>query len=299
MQTTLASIVVVVVALWAYFDIRTMLGRIGENLLELKDLLEAKKEAQDASDEMSLDEKLDLLKQEVRSYLSADDPEEWERRERWNWRDWEVSGSSGAEVEREFREKVPNLSDLPKDVQEALARKRETVRARRRQIEEQQRPEQERQRGEQPKYIENWIAQQPDEMLRQQFADGLLSYMDAENLIAATALDNLVGPAYQYHLCYVSSRDRLFGHVHHVCDKWETHYLPPNIYPAWHALKDKLPEGTERSFHEVFPCLLKGSRKPPNPQDGVGRLVYVAKLTVPVGPFRFERDILLGERDNQ
>lgn len=251
-------------------------------------------ETSDDPHEMSFDEKLDSLKNEVRSYLRADDPEEWERREGWHWSEWEVGGFSMAEVEREIREKVPNLGDLPKEMQDQLEKKRKSVREQRRVIEEKQRLEEERQLAEQPKYIADWIARQTDDLLRQQFAEGLLSEGDAEKLIEAEALDHLLGPAYEYDLCYVSSRDRVFHRVQHGCGEWETHHLPPEVYSTWQVLRAKLPEGVDCSFYEVFPCLLR--QKLVNPSDAVGKVVYVAKLTVPVGPFRFERNMLLSPR---
>jgi hypothetical protein len=172
--------------------------------------------------------------------------------------------------------------------------KQHKVRQEQRLIGMQQRAEWEPQEVEQSNYIENWIARQPDDKLRQQFADGLLSCQDAENLIAAAALDDLLGPAYDYRLCDVCYH-RPSSHPHHGCEEWETQHLAADIYPAWQALKAKLPEGTKWSFYEVFPCLLKRLEQPSDPHEEVGALVYVAKLTVPVGPFRFERTILLSE----
>jgi hypothetical protein len=173
---------------------------------------------------------------------------------------------------------------------------RHEVKEERKLIEEQPWPEQERQEAEQSRYIENWIARQPDDKPRQQFADGILSYLDAENLIAAEALDDLLGPPQDYHVCDVCSRSLYRPDLHYDCEKWETHHLllPPHIYLAWRALKDNLPEGTEWKCYEVFPCLLKRLQMRRDLQ-ATQPLMYIAKLTVPVGPFRFERNVLLNE----
>lgn len=156
----------------------------------------------------------------------------------------------------------------------------------------QQRPEHEQLESEQSEYIRRWISQQPDDRLRQRFADGLLSQLDAGNLIAAAVLDDLLGPACEYHVCDDCSRRHSLADLQYDCEKWETHHLPADICPAWNALEANLPEGTEWKFYELFACLLKRLEKP---NDGVGKWIYVAKLTVPVGPFRFERTILLGQ----
>jgi len=289
---TWLGVVIVVIAVWAYFEIRTLLNLLADGLTKITELIQTQREEQEDPDEMSFDEKLDCLKNEVHAYLRAEDPEEWEQRNRWSWSDWEVRGWRVAELDRELREKSPNLDDLPKEMQDDLQKKRDAVREKQKIIEEQRSPEERQRMAEQPKYIAEWIEHQPEAMLRQQCADGLLSDGDAEDLIAAEALQSL-GPSYEYRLCYISSRDRVFGRAHHDCYEWETHHLPPDVYPAWHALKTRLPEGAEWKFCEVFPCLLNGREKPADARDGVGKRVYVAKVKVPVGPFRFERNILL------
>jgi len=81
---------------WAYFEIRAMLSNLNESLMKITDLIEATKQRDEDPNEMSFDEKLDRLKIEVRAYLRADDPEEWERKNQWHWSDWEVEGWSVA-----------------------------------------------------------------------------------------------------------------------------------------------------------------------------------------------------------
>ena len=134
-------------------------------------------------------------------------------------------------------------------------------------------------------YIAAWIAEHGDRDTRDQFAEGLLSRNAALTMIAEH--------------CFSSHGISEAVKVSEPCDDREcpccddtVETLPRRVYPAWREFKAKLPEGSKATFSKVRQCLRDED------WDGDGETAapayYTADLTVPCGPFQFERRVKLG-----
>jgi uncharacterized protein YbaA (DUF1428 family) len=133
-------------------------------------------------------------------------------------------------------------------------------------------------------FIEAWISEHGTDEDRDQFADGLLSRKAALALIAdaAFAEHGVPEPATEPHVCKDSDCP---------CGSADVDALPRSVYPAWRALKAKLPEGYAVTFDRVRECLRDDG------WDGEGESAappyYTAEITIPCGPFQFTRTVKL------
>ncbi|HET9322040.1 MAG TPA: hypothetical protein VFO27_19755, partial [Bryobacteraceae bacterium] len=133
-------------------------------------------------------------------------------------------------------------------------------------------------------FIAEWIAGHADPETRQQFDDGLLCRKAAIALIADAALADLPAAAPGYKICDSTSCK---------CGSKDLDCLPRSVYPVWKALKAKLPEGYTVEFSRVRECLKDEDDYLPPGEDTAAAPVYLAKVTIPYGPFHFEREVKL------
>jgi len=134
-------------------------------------------------------------------------------------------------------------------------------------------------------YIDAWVREHGDELTRQQHADGLLPRKEALALIADAAMADLPGEYDPGEFC--QDRDC-------PCGRKDIDTLPRKAYEAWLPIKAKLPQGAEVEFERVRECLKDGDGYVDEDTETAGPPVYAALLKVPVGPFVFERLVLIG-----
>lgn len=136
-------------------------------------------------------------------------------------------------------------------------------------------------------FIRTWIAANANEETRQQFEDGLLCRKAMLSMIADAAFAQFgvpeaveIGETCHNRAC--------------PCGDSYVDCLPRSIYSAWRPLKAKLPEGTEVRFSKVRDCL-KDDEGGYYREDGesAGPAYYTADITMPHGPFKFERRVKL------
>lgn len=120
-------------------------------------------------------------------------------------------------------------------------------------------------------YLDRWVREHGDELLRAQHADGLLCRRELLQRVAAWAL---AGLPEEHKIALCEDRDCQCGLTDVGC-------LPTSVYPAWRDLRALLPEGTTWQFERARDCQ--------QDQDS-----YTALLQVPVGPFIFSRRVRLG-----
>jgi hypothetical protein len=128
--------------------------------------------------------------------------------------------------------------------------------------------------------IEAWVAASGNDLLRQQYADGLLARKAVVALMAAEALDAAGLPA-------TCTEPEVCDDMECPCGGEVVATIPPEIYAQWKTI-GPLPGGSTAEFHRLRRCLGAG--------DGsAGPVEYHTIVTVPSGPFRFTRRIALVE----
>jgi hypothetical protein len=129
-------------------------------------------------------------------------------------------------------------------------------------------------------YIAIWFADpsHADPDTRQQFAEGLLSRSVALDLIAADAFAPYGLEEYAPFIC----RDRECA-----CGRKNIETLPREIYPAFRALRSKLPEGTTLETKRVRECLRDENGYAD--EEDASEPVYAVNVKLPAEPFTFER----------
>jgi len=134
-------------------------------------------------------------------------------------------------------------------------------------------------------YIAAWIAEHADDATREQFTDGLLCRSVALSMIADAAFSAAGVPeAAEWDDNYCDNRDCPCGSKDLTC-------LPRRVYPAWKTMKATLPEGYTVEFSRVRECQREDWD---GEGESAGSSIYLAKITIPHGPFQFERTVRLG-----
>lgn len=140
-------------------------------------------------------------------------------------------------------------------------------------------------------YIARWISEHGDADISEQFTEGLLARSAALSLIADDFFRTLGIPD------AVSPQElRHCQNGECPCCDMTVESLPRRIYPSWRDLKGMLPKGSRAQFSKVRECL-RCDDEEGDWQDGgdsAGPIYYTADLTVPCGPFQFERRVKLG-----
>lgn len=127
------------------------------------------------------------------------------------------------------------------------------------------------------RFLDEWVSRQNDADLRAGWVEGLICVDEVLALLKASVLDPIAPDVeITYTLC-ASSRCE--------CGCAGARCLPRAVYSAWRALRAKLPAGSTCSFRRVRAC--RGEGEEPTPQ------FYVVVISVPCGPFTFEREVRL------
>lgn len=128
-------------------------------------------------------------------------------------------------------------------------------------------------------YIETWISRHPDDMIRQQYADGLLArqwIVDRiwRECVAELGVADLVVESYE---------------------GTDVSTLSPAAYRIWLRLKETLPDGTQREFIRFTSIDGDGadSDSDGDGDDGDEEDRYGVELKVPYGPFTFDVTVRL------
>ena len=126
--------------------------------------------------------------------------------------------------------------------------------------------------------IDAFVGQSGDAMLIEQHAARLLCRKTVISLMAGDCLDRYLPAECPDSVVCENSR----------CPCMDTRQdcVPPDIYAAWKAMGE-MPTGTTVEFREVRNCLSDEDTK------GAGPVEYHAVVTIPSGPFQFERRIKL------
>jgi hypothetical protein len=136
-------------------------------------------------------------------------------------------------------------------------------------------------------YITAWLnAHAPADTIAQHAA-GLLCRATAVSMIADAVLDP-IGPEWpKTAMCEINSCP-CYQYKEEPC-------IPRRLYPAWKALEAKLPQGTTQEFFSARECLRDedGSYGSDDDRETAGPKQWGVFLTVPHGPFVFERRIKL------
>lgn len=134
-------------------------------------------------------------------------------------------------------------------------------------------------------FLESWLAEHGTEADRRQYADGLLCRRELLTLVADKSFSDAGVP--EEH-----ATSEVCQHSDCPCTDHWTECLPREVYPVWQALKARLPQGTTWRFSEVRECL----RSTPYREDEetAGPAYYTVDLTMPAGPYKFERKVSLG-----
>ena len=138
--------------------------------------------------------------------------------------------------------------------------------------------------------IDAFVGQSGDAMLIEQHAARLLCRKTVISLMAGDCLDRYLPAECPDSVVCENSR----------CPCMDTRQdcVPPDIYAAWKAMGD-MPTGTTVEFRKVRKCLsdedTEGAFKCLSDEDteGAGPVEYHAIVTIPSGPFQFERRIKL------
>ncbi len=141
-------------------------------------------------------------------------------------------------------------------------------------------------------YIDQWIAEHADADTQQQHSEGLLCRKAAVNLIAGAAFEAAGVPEKVPESSGTTCEDTDCPCCDTVVD-----CVPRRVYPAWRAMKAKIPEGFAVEFRKRRDCLQADIERYGPADDNVataGPVYYVATVTMPHGPFTFERTVKLG-----
>jgi hypothetical protein len=141
-------------------------------------------------------------------------------------------------------------------------------------------------------YIADWVANHGDADLSAQFADGLacrktLISMIADEAFAATGVPDAI-----------TVPDTCSSRECPCCDT-TVDCLPRRIYAVWRKIKATLPQGSTATFARVRECLAEEIDRngidaySDEVQETAGPLYYTATITMPHGPFQFERRVKL------
>lgn len=132
--------------------------------------------------------------------------------------------------------------------------------------------------------ISTWVTEHGTDSQRARQADGLLPRDEALTSMAELAFAAAGVPAKaEYRSCEQQSCS---------CGFDEIHTLSADAYAAWATVKAALPEGYAVKFYNNREC---------SDKDGYGDVddaaaldhIVTANITIPFGPFRFEREIAL------
>jgi hypothetical protein len=150
---------------------------------------------------------------------------------------------------------------------------------------EKEKAEKEREKAKEA-YIAAWIPAHADWTVREQFAEGLLSRQAALDVIAEDAFKNLPAEA-SYNGDFCDETDC-------PCGTKDLRSIPTSRYPVWREVKGKLPEGYKVGFFRVRECLHEEQSYDGCVDEQRARKArYFALVTIPYGPFQFERRIEL------
>jgi hypothetical protein len=130
--------------------------------------------------------------------------------------------------------------------------------------------------------IAAWVAEHGTPSQKARLADGMLCRDEIVSAIAKYVLDPIGPPEEKPVICDDNG---------HKYGREETTCLGEAEYSAWQALKARLPEGSTWSFERVTPCTREDDYG--DDGDGLGAPYATATVTVPYGPFRFTRTIVL------
>jgi hypothetical protein len=189
------------------------------------------------------------------------------------------------DLAKRFLAEARRRYDIYTEEQERARREKAAADARIRSAEEAKERAKEHAKAE---YVASWIAGHADEQTREQFADGLLARSDAVDMIAAAAFAaaGVPEPA-RYCDDFCTDQDCR-------CGERSVTSLPLSAYPAWRLLKATLPEGYAVEFLRVREHVPEDDIDPDAEEPTAGPPMYLAKLTIPHGPFQFTRTVKLG-----
>jgi hypothetical protein len=133
--------------------------------------------------------------------------------------------------------------------------------------------------------MDAFVAASGDELLQQQYADGLCARSVIVSMMASAALDaaGLPGACPAPTACDDSGCP---------CADTKVDTIPPAVYAAWKAI-GPLPEGSTAEFREVRNCTMDDDDQYDGDTETAEPTEYHALITVPSGPFRFVRRIKL------
>ena len=135
-------------------------------------------------------------------------------------------------------------------------------------------------------YIESWMASNADTDTQNQYDDGLLCRSAAVNLISSAAFEAAGVPA------AVTVPDVCNNRDCPCCDS-TVECIPRRLYPVWRAIKAGLPKDSSAEFSKVRDCLRDDDGYVIATDETAGPAYYTATITLPHGPFQFERRIKL------
>lgn len=145
--------------------------------------------------------------------------------------------------------------------------------------------ESDRREAEKSSVIDAFVAASGDTLMIRQHADGLLCRKHAISLIANAAFASFSVPD------AIQVPDTCTESECPCCDKY-IDCIPTYTYQAWRAIADHLPDGHTVKFSRVRECLRDDSWEPSDGESA--RPAYItADITLPHGPFKFERRIRL------
>lgn len=141
--------------------------------------------------------------------------------------------------------------------------------------------------------IAAWVREHGTDSQRARLADGLLPRKEVLTAMAEFAFAQAGVPEHwDYRVC--DDRAHKCGAVAELTS------LDEAAYERWVKIRATLPEGYTVTFWRVRECLLDGEdaetaeyRNPDEPT--VAEPVTIASITIPFGPFAFERDVRLEE----
>lgn len=137
-------------------------------------------------------------------------------------------------------------------------------------------------------FLNEWVADSEEYFtdsatLKQQWADGLLCRAELLKIIADQTFADLALEEHDPNICKNRNCE---------CSITDIKCLPLRSYPAWRAVKERLPEGTVAEFEQVRECLRDEDGYCEDGQDASEPYI-TALIKLPVGPFVFERRIKL------
>jgi hypothetical protein len=131
------------------------------------------------------------------------------------------------------------------------------------------------------KFIAAWVAEHGDDVLKAQFADGLLARKTIVSKIAERAFNEASVPKEAIAPIVCDNREC-------VCQDESVETLPTKVYASWRELSGKFPADVTATFRKVRYC-----HRNDEDIETQSKAYYHAMLKLPYGPFLFERRIEL------